>query len=117
MNSLRVENDEPIYTYNNEFMRHFVGQSIRGGRCSAVKQFYESTIWDQVFNIMSQDLGVDGNLCEILYKDFECTNKHRQILEDEYDSQCKDYRDIDQEGRTKYIINKLSNLPIHEHLQ
>ena len=37
-NSLRDENDEPIYTYNDEFMSHFVRQSIKGGRCSASNQ-------------------------------------------------------------------------------
>ena len=36
--SLRDESDEPIDTYNDEFMRHFVRQSIKGGRCSAVNQ-------------------------------------------------------------------------------
>ena len=35
-NSLRDEGDEPIYTYNDEFMRQFVRQSIKGGRCSAL---------------------------------------------------------------------------------
>ena len=35
-NSLRDESDEPIYTYNDEYMRHFVRQSIKGGRCSAL---------------------------------------------------------------------------------
>ena len=29
---------------------------------------------------MSQELGVDGNICEILDKNFECTNEHRKIL-------------------------------------
>ena len=29
-NSLRDENDEPIYTYNDEYMRRFVRQSIKG---------------------------------------------------------------------------------------
>ena len=116
-NSLKDENDEPIYTYNNEFMRHFVRQGIKGGRCSALNRYYKSTISDKVFKIMSQQLGVDDNICEILDKYFECTNKHRKILEDEYDSQYKDYRDIDQEKSTKYNNNKLSKLPIHEHLQ
>ena len=37
-NSLREENDEPIYTYYDEFMRHFVRQSTKGGRCSALNQ-------------------------------------------------------------------------------
>ena len=31
-NSLRDESDEPIYTYNDEFIRHFVRKSIKGGR-------------------------------------------------------------------------------------
>ena len=34
-NSLRDENDEAVYTYNEELMNHFVRQSIKGGRCSA----------------------------------------------------------------------------------
>ena len=37
-NSLRDESVEPIYTYNDEFMRHFVRQSIKSGRCSALNQ-------------------------------------------------------------------------------
>ena len=37
-NSLRNENDEPIYTYNDDFMKHFVTQSKKVGRCSAVYQ-------------------------------------------------------------------------------
>ena len=53
---------------------------------------------------------------EILDKYFEYTNKQRKILEDEYDSQFQDYRDIIQEERTKYINHELSKLSIHEKL-
>ena len=35
-NNLRDESDEPIYIYNDEYMRLFVRQSIKGGRCSAL---------------------------------------------------------------------------------
>ena len=31
--SLRDENDEPIYTYTDPFIRFFVRQYIKGGRC------------------------------------------------------------------------------------
>ena len=41
-NNLRDENDEPISTYNNEFVRQFVTQSMMGGRCSALNQYYKS---------------------------------------------------------------------------
>ena len=40
-NSLRDESDETIYTYNDEFLRHFVRKSIKGGRCSALNQYYK----------------------------------------------------------------------------
>ena len=29
--SMRDENDEPIYTCNDNYMRHFVRRSIKGG--------------------------------------------------------------------------------------
>ena len=37
-NSLRTEEDEPIYTYNDKYMRWFVRQSIKGGRVCAFNQ-------------------------------------------------------------------------------
>ena len=58
---------------------------------------------------MSHELNVTGNICEILDKYFEYTNKHRKIIENGYDSQFKDYRDIDQEEGTKYINKILTN--------
>ena len=71
-NSLREENDEPIYTYNDEFMRHFVRQSIKGGRCSALNQYYKSNISQEFFNIFSKELNVidNDNVCEIINKKF-----------------------------------------------
>ena len=38
-NSMRNENDEPIYTYNDEYMRWFVRQSKKGGRVFAFNQY------------------------------------------------------------------------------
>ena len=118
-NSLRDENDEPIYTYNDEFMRHFVRKSIKGGRCSALNQYYKSHISKEVFNIISETLGVNNNdnVCEIIDKYFEYTNAKRNIIEDEYDSHFKDYRDIDEEERTEHINKELNKLPIHKKLQ
>ena len=54
-NSLRDQSGEPIYIYNDEFMRHFVRQSIKGGRCSALNQYYKSIISQEVFNIISKE--------------------------------------------------------------
>ena len=103
--SLRDENDEPIYTYNDEFVRHFVIESIKGGRCSALNQFYKSTFSEKIFNFFSKELDIPGNLCEFLDKYFEYTNKPRKLLENEYDSQFEDHRDINQVERINYIIS------------
>ena len=115
-NSLRNESDEPIYTYNDEFMRHFVRQSIKSGRCSALNQYYKSNISQEVFNTFSKELNVNGNdiVCEIIDNYFEDTNKQRKIIEDEYDSKVNDYRDFDVEERTEHINKELKKLPIHK---
>ena len=116
-NSLRDENDEPIYTYTGQFIIHFGRQSIKTLKCTALNQWYKSTVSDQVFIIMSQELGVNDYICETLDKNFGYTNEHRRIIQNEYDSQFKGYRDNDPEERTENINNKFSKLPTHEQLQ
>ena len=85
-NSLENENDEPIYTYTDPFMRNFVRKAIKGGRCNAFNQYYNSEISDEVFNIISKELIVfdddDGdNVCDILETYFEFLNKHEKKYE------------------------------------
>ena len=77
-NSLRDKNDEPIYTYTDPFMKNFVRNSIKVGRCTAFNQHYKTEISNEVFNIISKKLNVNGNVCEILEKFFDYTNKHRK---------------------------------------
>ena len=96
LNSLWDENDEPIHTYNDEFMRCYVRQSIKGGRCSALNQYYKSNISDEVFDNISKELDINGNICENLDNYFEYTNNYREIIENEYDSLFDDYRDNDE---------------------
>ena len=43
-NSLRTEEDEPIYTNNDKYMRWFFHQSIKGGRVCSFNQYYKSKI-------------------------------------------------------------------------
>ena len=38
-NSLRTEEDETIFTYNDKYMRWFVRQSIKRGRVCAYNQY------------------------------------------------------------------------------
>ena len=80
-NSLRDENAEPIYTYTDPFMRHFVRKSIKGARVAALNQYYKSDISKEVFNIISKELNIKGsidNACEIVNKYFEYADKQRK---------------------------------------
>ena len=70
-----------------------------------------------MFNIFSKELNVNGKILEILDKYFEYTNKHKKMIENEYESQIKDYRDIDEKEKTNHINKSLNKLPIHEKLQ
>ena len=115
-NSLRDENDEPIYTYTNPFMRNFVRKAIKGGRCNAFNQHYKSEISDEVFKIISKELNVNGNICDLLEKYFEFLNKHEKQYVKEFDSKFDDYRDIDQKEKGKFVNRKLDMLPIHKEL-
>ena len=115
-NSLRNENDEPIYTYTDPFMRNFVRKSIKGGRCNAFNQHYKSEISDEVFNIISKELNVNGNICDTLEKYFEFLNKNEKQYTKKFDSNYDDYRDIDQKEKQKYVNKKLNMLSIHKEL-
>ena len=48
---------------------------------------------------------------------FEFTNKYRKVIENEYDAQCKDYRDNDKKERAEHIIKELNKLPIRKKLR
>ena len=65
-NSLRTEEDEPIFTYNDKFMRHLVRQAAYGGRVCAFNQYYKSKSCDDILKYISQELNVKGNVYDII---------------------------------------------------
>ena len=71
-------------------MRNFVRKSIKKGRCNAFKQRYKSKISDEVFNIISKELNVDGNECDFLEEYFEFLNKHEKQNANEFKSKYDD---------------------------
>ena len=113
-NSLRTEEDEPIYTYNDKYMRWFVRQSIKGGRVCAFNQYYKSKHCDDILKIINKELAVKGSVYDTIEAYMEYKNKHFKIFEKEYENQFDDYRDEDIDEKEKYINEKLSQLPIHQ---
>ena len=54
LDSLRDEKEEPIYTYNDDYIGYFVGKSIKGGRCTALNQYFISSFFDIIYDIISK---------------------------------------------------------------
>ena len=69
-----------------------------------------------MFNIISKDLKVNANICDILEKNFEFLNKYENQYAKEFDSKNDDFRDIDQKVKEKYVNKKLNMLSIHKEL-
>ena len=98
-------------------LRDILLSKAKKGRCSAWNHYYESTISDEVFNIISKELNINGNICETLDNCFECTNKHKKLIENGYDSQFEDYWDIKEEEGTNHINKEVNKLIIHKKIQ
>ena len=113
-NSLRTEEDEPIYTYNDKYMRWFVRKSIKGGRMCAFNQYYKSKHCDDVLKIINKELAVKGTAYNTIEAYMEYKNKYFKIFEKGYENQFNDYRDENLEEKEKYISEKLSNLRLHK---
>ena len=113
-NSLRTEEDEPIYTYNDKYMRWFVRQSIKRGRVCAFNQYYKSKHCGDILKITNKELAVRGTVYDTIEAYMEYKNKHLKIFEKEYENQFDDYKDENVEEKEKYINEKLSNLRLHK---
>ena len=113
-NSLRTEEDEPIYTYNDKYMRWFDRQSIKGGRVCAFNQHYKSNHFEDIKRILSKELGVKGNINDFIEEHLRYKNKHYEIFEKENENQFDDYRDEDVEDKEKYFNKKLGDLRLHK---
>ena len=91
-NSLRTEEDEPIYTYNDNNMRWFVPQAAYGGRVCGFKQYYKSKICDATLKIISQEMKVEGSVYDKIEAYMKYKNEHFQIFEKDYENQFSDYK-------------------------
>ena len=80
-NCLRTEENEPIHTYKDKYMRWFVRQSIKAGRICAFIQFYTSKICDDILKVKSEKLNVKGNIYDIIETYISYEHKHVKIYE------------------------------------
>ena len=113
-NSLKTGEDESIYTYDDNYLRWFVRQSIKGGRVCAFDEYFESKVCDDILEIISEELNVNGNIYGIIEAYLLYKNKYLKTYEKLYESKFNDYRDEDVAEKEKSINKKFSQLPIHQ---
>ena len=65
-NLLRTEEDEPIFTYDDKYMRWLVRQSIKRGCVCAFNQFYKSKHWDDILKNRNKELAVKGTVYDTI---------------------------------------------------
>ena len=112
--SLRTEEDEPIYTYNDKYMRWFVRQAAYGSRVCAFNLDYKSKSCDNISKSISEELNVTGNVYDIIEENINYRNKHFKTFEKEYESHFNDHRNENVEEKEKFINEKLGDFPIHQ---
>ena len=98
-------------------MTWFVRQAAYGGRVCAFNQYYKSNICDDILNIISKELNVEGNTYEKIEAYMNFKNEHLKPIEKEYESQFDDYTDENEEEKGNFLNEKLSQLPIHQLLK
>ena len=106
-NSLRDENDEPIYSLTDTIIRSIVGHRKKWGRCDAFNQHYKSEVSDEAFNIISKEINVNGNINEILEQCFKYEKQYAKVFESKY----IENRDIDQREK---LIEWTRNLTCYQ---
>ena len=116
-NCMREENDEPIYTHNDKYMRWFVRQSIKGGRVCSFNQYFRSKICNDVRKILSDELNVKGNVYDIIEAYMKYKNEHLKIIKKGYESKFNDCRDINEKEMNNYMNKKLCEFPIRKILK
>ena len=79
-NSLRTKQDEPIYTFDDKYMRWFVRQCIKGRPVCAFNQNYNSKSCDDFSRILSEKVIVEGKNCDIIKAYLEKKTNIQKIL-------------------------------------
>ena len=66
-----------------------------------------------MFDFISKELGVNGDICNILETYYNYVKVYEEVDENEFDSKYEHYRDINQKDRAKKLNSKLSKMTEH----
>ena len=79
-NSIRTDEAEPIYTYNEKYMKWFVSQSIKGGGVCAYSHYYKSKACENNLKCISEEKNVKGNIYDFIKGYLNHKTNHLEII-------------------------------------
>ena len=53
--------DPEFYTFNDNYVRHFIRRLIKRGRVGAFNSFFESSFCEEILNTIKKQLRLEGN--------------------------------------------------------
>ena len=89
-NSVRDENDEPIYIYDDKYIRLFVRRSVNRRRVCSFNQYLKSNYCDDLLKIISEELNVKEKIYDVIEAYLNYKIKHFKIYEKEYANNIND---------------------------
>ena len=94
-------------------MRYFVRQAAYGARVCAFNQYCKSISCDDILQLISEELNVKGIIYDFIESYMKNENKHLKMIEKDYEKSFTDYKGENIEEKEKYIIEKLTEPPVH----
>ena len=113
-NSLKTEEDEPNFTYNDRYMRWFLRENINGGQVCAFNQFFKPKICDSISKHLSEELVLKRNASDFIGAYTNYKKKKLKLLKKENEKKNIMIIEMKMKNKKKIINEKLSIPPIHQ---
>ena len=103
---IKNKEDEPIYSYDDKYIRWFAHQSFKGGRLCALSQWQKSKVFDEVLKILSEELNSKGDIYDFVEEYLNYQNTQLEIIEKEYEIFFIEYKIINEDKMEKISLKK-----------
>ena len=100
--------DREFYTFNDKYVRSFIRNSIKGGRCGAFIRYFESNQSDEIMSTIKKHLKIDDNETSNIIDEYSnYFNTKRNEFKLEFENGEKDYRKINKKELDNFLEIKL----------
>ena len=107
-----------FYTFNDKYVRSFIRNSLKGGKCGAFNKYFESNQFDEIMSTIKKHLKINDNeIANIIDESLKYINTKRDQYTLEFENGEKDYRKINKKELDKFLERKLGDINISKELQ